>query len=255
MQIPVPKRNLCVFIAATACYFLVLNSSWYAKGQKVEGTQTQTPVARIDPGLAYRMHKGSNRRVLLPRLTQFPDAEAMRTANGDLGRQQSNLSARASGCLAGNKKHSFWEQRTRVAVLTRDVLSIDSKASVYCGGPHPDVEYFPLTYSMRTGKQFDFNRDAALIFIAGRLPSAELMKLYVRQYSTELRDCKPSAIFDSFGNGSNFGIFLHFERDGLAITPDLPHVIAGCGPQEVVPYQELSPLLKEDNPFRSLTNK
>ncbi|MFZ1086748.1 MAG: hypothetical protein WAN35_17435 [Terracidiphilus sp.] len=215
-------------------------------GQKVNSSPERNHIALIEPGLNYTQHTEPHHRVTLPRLTQFPDAAVMKLVNDDLSFEERQLRIKASNCLSSAPHHSFWEQKSRVSVLTHDVFSIESEAFVYCGGPHPDEQYFPLTYNMQTGKRFDFARDAATLFKSEILPANDLIEIYKRHYPAEMSDCNISFI------DSNAGLILNFAPRGLEITLDLPHVIAACGPEIVVPYREILPLVKNDNPFRSL---
>lgn len=65
------------------------------------------------------------------------------------------LRDQARRCDAADRSESDWEQTAHVDLLTRDVMSVDVQVSYFCGGPHPDEEYRPLTYNLRTGKRFD----------------------------------------------------------------------------------------------------
>lgn len=183
---------------------------------------------------------------MLPRLTRFPDAIVMKVVNTDLGLEEQKLHAERSDCFDGQEHEATWEQMVRVAVLTRDVLSIEYEAFVYCGGAHPFQEYKPLTYNMRTGKRFDFEQDADEIFKTEKLPVKQLMDLYKQNYPEKYGDCDVSVI------EPDMGLYLHFESAGLAVIPNLPHVVAACGPVITIPYGELRPLLKDGNPFQNV---
>ena len=133
-------------------------------------------------------------------------------------------------------------------ILTRDVLSIYVGISIFCGGARPDDEYMLLTYDMRTGKRFDFQKDAARVFVRDSFPLRELLNLYRQHYGKPEGDCELSDIrSDAIGQ-----LYVHFAADGLVINPHLPHVIAACGPEIVIPYSEVKSLVKPDNPFASL---
>ena len=95
------------------------------------------PAQRVDPRLTFTMQRGSDTRVSIPRLTQFPDHEVMARVNADLVAESNRLGTEAKRCDADGQGKSSWEQSARVDLLTRDVLSIDVTVSYYCGGPHP----------------------------------------------------------------------------------------------------------------------
>ena len=238
-------RRRALISSASAVIFAGTLSQ-YASGQTADSSSTQHPKARVDPGLTYQMQTDPSHQVTLPHLTQFPDSAVLKSVNTDLNRQQHELLADAQRCISIHRPLASWEQTSRVAVLTRDVLSIDILVSYYCGGPHPDEQYFPLTYNLRTGRQFDFDRDAAKIFKADRLPSDQLIGLYKQAYPPDSGECNPSLI------EPGTKLFLHLESTGLSITPEMPHVAAACGPEIVIPYQQLRTLLKDGNPFQKL---
>jgi hypothetical protein len=214
--------------------------------QAVDRFPDHDPKSGIDPGLAYSLPANVHNRITLPRLSRFPDAAAMKAVNTDLSLEEQKLHAERSDCFDGHEHKATWEQMVRVAVLTRDVLSIEYEAFVYCGGVHPFEEYKPLTYNMRTGKRFDFDRDAGEIFKAEKLPVKDLIDLYKQKYPQHYGDCDASII------KPNSDLYLHFEPVGLAIIPNLPHVIAACGPAITISYRELRPLLKDGNPFQTV---
>jgi hypothetical protein len=237
-----------LFRSAVAVAALLL---WAIDGgtQPVLTAEDTLPVVvhevRVGPDLAYEQYSGSHHRIVLPRLTRFPDANVMKKVNDDLSLEQKRLRNEAADCLAGRRNESFWEESSHVAVLTRDVLSIDNKAWYFCGA-YPSNSYDPLTYNLRTGERFDFTHDADQLFVSNIQPSQKLLELYKHHYPADSGDCNRSLI------APDTRLFMHLEPGGLAIIPDLPHVIAACGPQIVVPYNEIRVFVREDNPFRDL---
>lgn len=213
------------------------------------GQAGSNPKPRIDSGLAFAMHADRDQRIMLPRLTTFPDANVRQLVNADLDSEAARLRDEAQRCdTAGNGK-SDWEQTARVDLLTRDAMSIDVQVSYFCGGPHPDEEYSPLTYNLRTGKRFDFANDAEELFFGDAIPAGELIALYRKHLGTPGPDFDPSFI------DPETHLFLHFTAEGLAITPEVPHFAAAWAPQIVIPYREIRPLVKPQNPFHLLFTK
>lgn len=51
---------------------------------RASGQTAADPKARIDPGLAFTMLADSDRRITLPRLTEFPDSSVLQQVNADL---------------------------------------------------------------------------------------------------------------------------------------------------------------------------
>jgi hypothetical protein len=206
------------------------------------------PKQRVDHGLVYVIKSGPLRDIKLPVLTRFPDPEVMQSVNADLASVRRELAKDAKDCTADVPERSYWEDVARVDIFTRNVLSIYVGISIYCGGPHPDDDYMPLTYNMRIGKRFDFQKDAAQLFVGDSLPTEQLLDLYRNHYGKPEGGCELSDITSDDIQKLN----LHFAADGLVINPDLPHVVAACGPEIVIPYDEIKPLVKPDNPFASL---
>lgn len=225
---------------------LILTTSFGAAQRY--GTQVfSSPKQRIDPGLRFIIKSGPLPHIQLPRLTSFPDAAVMRTVNADLDDVRRSLIEKARECRGDGHNESDWEDLARVDLFTRDVLSIYIGISYYCGGPHPGDEYMPLTYNMRTGKRFDFQKDAAQLFLDGTFPFDDLLNLYREHYGAP-GDCDLSLIKSDIVDQ----LYVHLGADGLIINPDLPHVFAACGPEVVVPFKDLKSLVKPDNPFASL---
>ena len=208
--------------------------------------QAAHPKPSIDPGLAFAMQPDSDKRVVLPRLTQFPDASVIKQVNADLDAEATTLRDEAHRCDEAAQGKSEWEETARVDLLTRDVLSIDLQISYFCGGPHPSEEYRPLTYNLRSGKRFDFAQNAEELFLGDAIPAGELTQLYRKHLGTPEGDCDDSFI------DPETQLFLHFTAEGLAIAPEVPHFAAACGPEIVIPYAEVKPLIKAKNPFAAL---
>ena len=227
--------------------FLLLHPGAYCAAQRYGTLIISEPKRRIDPGLNYVIDSGPTRHVKLPRLTRFPDTVVMRRVNADLEAVRRSLQNKARKCRGDAPKKSDWNNIARVDLLTRDVLSIYVGISQYCGGAYPSDDYIPLTYNMRTGKRFDFQRDAAQLFKGEISVTEKLLGLYLRHYGPA-GDCNVSYI----RSDTVSQLYLHFASNGLVVNLDLPHVMAACGPEIVIPYSEIQPLVKPDNPFASL---
>lgn len=208
--------------------------------------QAANPKTRVDPGLAFTIQVESDKRITLPRLSQFPDSNVLKQINADLDAEAAMLRDEARRCDEAGQGKSDWEETSSVDLVTRDVMSIDVKVSYFCGGPHPSEEYRPLTYDLRAGKRFDFARNGEELFLGDAIPAGELAALYRKHLGKTEGDCDASFI------DPETQLFLHFTALGLAIVPDLPHFAAACGPEIVIPYREIKPLVKPNNPFRSL---
>lgn len=220
----------------------VLGSSAALKASKTGAIPSQ----RVDPGLTFKMQAGADSRVSLPRLTQSPAPQVMAQVNADLAAESTRLESEAKRCDADGQGKSDWEETARVDLLTRDVLSIDVQVSYYCGGPHPDEEYLPLTYNLRDGTRFDFRKNADQLFLGDAIPSGELAELYKKHLGDPEGDCDSSFV------DAQSEFFLHFAAEGLVVNPEVPHFAAACGHEVVIPWREIKPLVKTRNPFASL---
>lgn len=234
--------------AVLVCAFLCSSCHLSALGQR-SASSDDSRKQRIDPGLAFTMQVDSEKRVALPRLTQFPDSNVMRQVNADLDAESARLREEALRCDSAGQGKSDWGEMARVDLLTRDVLSVDVQVYYFCGGPHPDAEYRPLTYNLRTGTRFDFTTNGDELFLGDAVPAGELIDLYRKHLGTPDTSCDSSFI------DPETQLFLHFTAEGLAVIPDLPHFEAACGPEVVIPYREIKPLVKAHNPFASLFSK
>jgi len=115
------------------------------------------PEIRVGNGTAYAMRTDERYSVSLPRLTQFPDAAVMNRVNTDLENELRLRRLRAAGCLFEGQLFSGgqWEEKTRVALVSRNLLSIVRDAMWYCGGAYPDGGSEPLMYNLKTGRPLE----------------------------------------------------------------------------------------------------
>lgn len=195
-------------------------------------------------GIAYAMRTDERYPVSLPRLTRFPDAAVMNRVNTDLEKELRQRRLRAAGCLFEGQliTGGQWEEKTRVAFLSRNILSVVRQASWYCGGAYPDGASEPLMYNMKTGSPLQMGD----VFAGagktqtgakeGKVRSgpmhAVLLALYLQHHGRSEKGCE-----EAFEDQPP--VTFYFDEKGLFLEPDLAHAIRGCGMALIVPYGEL----------------
>ena len=203
-------------------------------------------------------------KVGLPQLTHFPDAKVMERVNSDLARKLKQTRLDAAACLEGSgQKDGMWDESVRVAVFSDTILSIVRQTGYDCVGTvHPDAATEAFVYDMRTGaaldlKDFFEGQDTSAVLEDGAVPQGPthdlLMELYRRHY-VKPRDCDSAGDFTVDNFDSTTTLKIYFDHTGLVISPELPHAIAGCGPEITIPYQELRPFLRKEWQSRAPLN-
>lgn len=211
---------------------------------------TTGPEMRAADGIAWAMRSDPRFPVALPHLTRFPDAGVMERVNRDLDAELRKRRLRAAGCLSEGQLSTggSWEEKTRVALLTRSVLSIVRDASWYCGGAYPDGGSDPLLYDLKTGK----GMEAGALFVVGGSQTIKngelqegpaydaLMALYLRHRGKaeagceeiDLREMRPTIVF-------------YLDPKGLMVEPILPHAMRGCAAEIGIPSSALQGVVRE----------
>lgn len=121
-----------------------------------------------------------------------------------------------------------------------------------CGGAHPDSGTTYATWDLRKGVKIDlyslFTRTALTRKIHARGTANEYAEItyappfkamMVRAVQIDDTECK-----DAIETAETWSMRL--TRNGMAFTPELPHVVAACGDDAVIPYAKLAPYLTPD---------
>ena len=224
---------------------------------------TDGPEIRVAGRIAYVMQTDPRFSLSLPHLTQFPDAAVMRKVNSGLAKALDDRRLEVADCrfLGEQSGGADWQEEYRLALLNRDVLSIGGSASIQCGGgAHPADSVGVLIYDLHTGEPFDFAANPQAFFRSAEPPWNELHDLYVKYAKlsqTMPEECRPAGgdeaddVYDL-----NFDVVghLYFDAKGLAIDPrdSVPHAVAACFEEVVIPYSEIRPFVRPDSPFYPL---
>jgi hypothetical protein len=219
------------------------------------------PEIRVADGIAYVIQTDPRFGVSLPRLMQFPDAAVMSKVNDGLAKALDERRLWVADCYFQGQLFSdtYWEEQYRVALLNRDVLSIGGWASVACGGgAHPADMVATFIYDLHTGKAFDFAASPQTFFRASEPPWDALRSLYVKyaRRSDTMSDCWPAPADEEEEAMIEFDVAgrMYFDAKGLAIDPrdSVPHAIAACFTEVVIPYREIRKFVRPDSPFYRL---
>jgi hypothetical protein len=182
-----------------------------------------------------------------------PDGPATQRINQALTAADARLRAAAKDCAANaaDPKDADWQRTITVPMRGPVYLTLVATDSLFCGGAHPDSDSFALAYDLRTGAPLNWERllpktlagKATLDTAAdgtrlGVLASPALTALYLKLSKPDA-DCG-SALRDA---DLQFMLWPDAARQGVAMQPSgLPHVIAACGDDAVIPLATLRTL-------------
>jgi hypothetical protein len=221
--------------------FFILAASLVAGSGRTAEPIRLTPQPSLGAGLA-----------AFPRIAAA-DGAASQRINQALTAGDARVRAAAKDCRANasDPKDADWQRTVTVAMRGPGYLALVASDDLFCGGAHPDAGSFALTYDLRTGAPLNWERllpktlagKATLDSAAdgtrlGVLASPALTALYLKLSKPDA-DCTP-ALRDT---GLQFILWPDAVRGGVAMQPsDLPHVIAACGPDVVIPLATLRTL-------------
>lgn len=195
---------------------------------------------------------------IVPKLQAFPhvaapeDAQTQRI-NKALIAANSRARQAAQDCRAQaepartDPDGSGWERTITVTMRGPRYLAMEASETWYCGTAYPNAANFALAYDLRTGAPLNWQRllpKALVQSVAldnagdgtrlGVVASPALSALYLRYAGVE-HDCV-AALHDT---ALQFMPWPDAQHDGIALAPSgLPHVIAACGPDAVIPLPE-----------------
>jgi hypothetical protein len=202
----------------------------------------QTTLARGQPqslgGITYVTV--SDRRFSLSSivLSSGPSASVMAAANGTLSRDFALQRAVAYDCLIRARSYGtglgLYELKTRVAYAGVSALTLDRRGRYYCGGAYPSDNIAPLTLDLRDGSEVDWSHA-----IADR---AGVTAAYAHEVKTVWKksgrsDCTsgPAMVPDEY--------VYEIVPGGLLVHGLLPHVVAECEADVVIPSGRARSLL------------
>lgn len=183
-----------------------------------------------------------------PRVHGLPDRAVERRVNSALAWRDRKLRADRRECAADAREGARinespfrgidFTQSVRVAHLSPRFLSLEVHRGWYCGGPYPTNDSpQPVTYDLTTGREVDWSRALARSALA--MPDTRtddepdpspLAALYERHYPREGSGPDPDCAGAALPN-ADFVFWLGRDargRVGLAVQPQLPHVVEAC---------------------------
>ncbi|HEX2944173.1 MAG TPA: hypothetical protein VHO91_24165 [Rhodopila sp.] len=191
-----------------------------------------------------------------PRLLAPTGAQAQRInkalAEADDRGRSAAMECRASGKEAqADPKDISWTRTVSVAMRGPRYLSVVAADDWFCGGAYPSTDSFALAYDMQTGSPLNWERllPKALVQSAaldnagdgtrlGVVRSPALKAMYLRAAKLDA-DCTQALRETDL----SFMLWPDAQRNGVALAPSgLPHVIAACGADVVIPVPELRKL-------------
>ena len=147
-----------------------------------------------------------------------------------------------------------WERALSAPMRGPGFLSLVAYDGYDCGGAHPDGSTLALTYDLSTGGPIDWSHYLPAKYaaaqsrstasdgtIVGTVTAPALLDWYrvvaVEQMDKSLKaDCKD--VID--GDVQGLILWIDARRGGVVLQAvDLPHVVAACGVDVVVPLSEL----------------
>lgn len=151
----------------------------------------------------------------------------------------------------GDKTEPAWQRTVTVAMRGPRYLALVASDNWYCGGAYPDTSRFALVYDLNTGEPVNWMRllpktlvRAAAMDTAGDgtrlgvIDSPQLTALYLKMRKADA-DCMDALRSQSL----TFLLWPDAKQEGLAMEPsNLPHVIAACGGEVLIPLQSLRAL-------------
>lgn len=241
------------------------------------------PEVRISDEIAYVVQSDPRFNVSAPRLTRFPDAAIMATINEEFsGKLNDGRTLAARYSQGENFKGGEWEQADNVTFMTRDLLNLVSTSSWFLTAmAHPETSRKIYTYDLHSGELFSFwayfdsQIDPALLKEPGQKKDddpgeapldseadservdALLIDLYLRHFEMQpehMAQCsrlvganvKPQMLLE-IGP-------VWLDQHGLAIgmSMNLSRADQVCGPDIIVPFREVIPLLKKESSLRAM---
>lgn len=198
-----------------------------------------------------------------PRLVAAPHDRAAERINRALAHADARVRGAAQSCLAGGPSPAgnkpWWNRKVSVTMRGPAYLALVAADDSFCGGAYPNTGQVALVYDLRTGAPVNWARllPASMVqatgtdtagdgTVIGTVSSHSLAALYIKEMIREdpdRADCK-----DALADPS-FMLWPDAKHDGLGIAPfGLPHVVAACGTEIVIPTSVLrtlgvSPLL------------
>lgn len=168
------------------------------------------------------------------------DSAPIAAINADLARIDAMATTNASECEGGGFARTVTQPMTGPAYVSYMISD-----EYDCGGPYPSTSQTPVTYDLATGQRVDWTKALSAWAVTadettdmpagsvGYLHSLALARWYSARMlaSTDqewLDQCRD--VFDPEQlNQSGFLVWADAGTSGIAVSPQLPHVVQACG--------------------------
>lgn len=144
----------------------------------------------------------------------------------------------AIDCLTNANENGLggeYKETVHVAYASSRVVSIDERAEFFCGGAHPDEDVFPITIDVSDATNVDWHNAVS--------SAALVKKSYLRHLTDGPHSRDPGcATPDVTAEMSAFA--FEIVPRGMLLHALLPHVIAACAADVVVPGFEARAFLR-----------
>lgn len=144
-----------------------------------------------------------------------------------------------AGALSANGSDGYFEFNAEPAMITRDWLSVDVAQSDYCGGAHPNHSGWSLTFDRRSGQLVDLGKwFTSAAFTRSKDADDDLLTINpkFRKYLIQHMDAEEAECVEVIETADYWDIGL--VREGIAFTPELPHVATACEALATLGYKD-----------------
>jgi hypothetical protein len=181
----------------------------------------------------------------LPRLIRFEDPKIQEMVNHQLDTFASELSCAEEGEKPTTQE--LFDVKSKVTYAGDDVLSVDVRASFFCGA-YPTDANFSVTYDLRTGAEVPFEalfsnyqRDGAEIARALYPEHVARAESFAAsgQEESESGSCDDHPEAYAVESLLETGFAYALSPRGLIVEPNFPHVSAACAEQVTVLFERI----------------
>ena len=149
-----------------------------------------------------------------------------------------------SGGLAAHGQDGYLQQTLAPTLITSRWLGAALTQEDDCGGAHPNDSTVPFTFDRATGAAVDLHAwldDAALdrSQVSKEIPPTvrpAFRRLIMANAGKLDADCREALANEEFWD-------IGLDRRGLTFRPELPHAVAVCADDELIPWASLARFL------------
>lgn len=214
----------------------------------------QQAAIRLAPQPDIAPHVGALPRIIAPRGPQTDRINrALAAADARVldSAQQCRSQLQQSGHVVDPEAE--WQRSVSVAMQGPRYLAFVLADSWDCGAAYPSVAQFPLAYDLRTGAPLNWQKLLPRTLAAqatldtagdgtrlGVIASPALTALYLQEAGARIAQVDAGCTAALHDTSMEFVLWPDAQRDGVALQPsNLPHVMAACGVDAVLPLATL----------------